>query len=79
MKYTFRQLVWQIAIVGALSLTMVSAASAQKVDNEHQVGGIFGRRLRESGKRCPTRRSRLRVCDWIRIFAPVATGASVAP
>ncbi|MGZ5436275.1 MAG: 5'-nucleotidase, lipoprotein e(P4) family [Pyrinomonadaceae bacterium] len=41
MKYTFRQLVRQIAIVGALSLTMVSAASAQKVDNEHQVGGIL--------------------------------------
>lgn len=41
MKYTFRQLVWHIAIVGALSLTMVSAASAQKVDNEHQVGGIL--------------------------------------
>lgn len=41
MKYTFRQMVRQIAIVGALSLTMVSAASAQKVDNEHQVGGIL--------------------------------------
>ncbi len=41
MKYTFRQLVRQIAIVGALSLTMVSAASAQKIDNEHQVGGIL--------------------------------------
>jgi 5'-nucleotidase (lipoprotein e(P4) family) len=41
MKYTFRQLARQIAIVGVLSLTMVSAASAQKVDNEHQVGGIL--------------------------------------
>lgn len=41
MKYTLRQLVLQIAIVGALSLTMVSAASAQKVDNEHQVGGVL--------------------------------------
>lgn len=41
MKYTFRQMVRQIAIAGALSLTMVSTASAQKVDNEHQVGGIL--------------------------------------
>jgi 5'-nucleotidase (lipoprotein e(P4) family) len=41
MKYTFRQLVRQIALAGALSLTMVSAASGQKVDNEHQVGGIL--------------------------------------
>ena len=41
MKYTFRQLVRQMAVAGALSLTMVSAASAQKVDNEHQVGGIL--------------------------------------
>ena len=41
MKYTFRQLGRQIAIIGALSLTMVSAASAQKIDNEHQVGGIL--------------------------------------
>ena len=41
MKYTFRQMVGQIVIVGALSLAMVSAASAQKVDNEHQVGGIL--------------------------------------
>ena len=41
MKYTFRQLVQQIALAGVLSLTMVSAASAQKIDNEHQVGGIL--------------------------------------
>ena len=41
MTYTLRLLVRQIAIAGALSLTMVSVASAQKVDNEHQVGGIL--------------------------------------
>ena len=41
MKYAFRRLIRQTAIMGALSLTMVSAASAQKVDNEHQVGGIL--------------------------------------
>ena len=41
MRYTFRQLVRQIAIAGALALAMVSTASAQKVDNEHQVGGIL--------------------------------------
>lgn len=41
MKCTFRRLVGQIAIVGAFSLTMASAASAQKVDNEHQVGAIL--------------------------------------
>ncbi|HEX6188002.1 MAG TPA: 5'-nucleotidase, lipoprotein e(P4) family [Pyrinomonadaceae bacterium] len=41
MKYAFRRLIGQTAIMGALSLTMVSAASAQKVDNEHQVGGIL--------------------------------------
>ena len=41
MKFTFRQMVRQFATAGALSLTMVSAASAQKVDNEHQVGGIL--------------------------------------
>jgi 5'-nucleotidase (lipoprotein e(P4) family) len=41
MKYAFRQILRQIAIVGVLSLTMVSAASAQSVDNEHQVGGIL--------------------------------------
>ena len=41
MKYPFRQMVRRFAIVGALSLTMVSAASAQRVDNEHQVGGIL--------------------------------------
>ena len=41
MKYTFRQLFRQVAIVGVLSLTIVPAASAQQVDNEHQVGGIL--------------------------------------
>jgi len=41
MKYTFRRLVRLIGIVGVLSLPMVSAASAQQVDNEHQVGGIL--------------------------------------
>ena len=41
MKYTFRQLGQQIALAGVLSLTLVSAASAQKIDNEHQVGGIL--------------------------------------
>jgi 5'-nucleotidase (lipoprotein e(P4) family) len=41
MQYTFRRLIGPMAIVGALSLTMVSAASAQKVDNEYQVGGIL--------------------------------------
>ena len=41
MKYTFRQVARQIATASALSLTMVSAASAQKVDNEYQVGGIL--------------------------------------
>lgn len=41
MKYTFRRLFRLIAIVGVLSLPMVSAASAQQVDNEHQVGGIL--------------------------------------
>ena len=41
MKYTFRRMVRQMAVAGAISLTMVSAASAQKIDNEHQVGGIL--------------------------------------
>lgn len=41
MSYTFRQLARQVALAGVLSLSMVSAASAQKVDNEHQVGGIL--------------------------------------
>ncbi|HEX5704530.1 MAG TPA: 5'-nucleotidase, lipoprotein e(P4) family [Pyrinomonadaceae bacterium] len=41
MRYTFRLLIRQIAIAGALSLALVSAASAQKIDNEHQVGGIL--------------------------------------
>ena len=41
MKYTFRQMVRQIAIAGALSLTVISTTAAQKVDNEHQVGGIL--------------------------------------
>lgn len=41
MKYTCRQILGQLAITGVLSLTLVSAASAQKVDNEHQVGGIL--------------------------------------
>jgi 5'-nucleotidase (lipoprotein e(P4) family) len=41
MKYMFRRLIGQMAIVGALSLTTVTAASAQQIDNEHQVGGIL--------------------------------------
>lgn len=41
MKYTSRQIVLQVAIVGAISLTIVSAAAAQEVDNEHRVGGIL--------------------------------------
>lgn len=41
MKYRFRQPIGHIGIVGVLSLAMVSAASAQRVDNEHQVGGIL--------------------------------------
>jgi 5'-nucleotidase (lipoprotein e(P4) family) len=41
MKPMLGQLVRRVAIVGVLSLTMVLAASAQKVDNEHQVGGIL--------------------------------------
>ena len=41
MKYTCRQILRQTAIAGVLSLTLVSAASAQNVDNEHQVGGIL--------------------------------------
>lgn len=41
MQYIFRRLIGQMVIAGALSLTMVSAVSAQKVDNEHQVGGIL--------------------------------------
>ena len=41
MQYMFRRLIWHMAIVGALSLTMVSSVSAQNVDNEHQVGGIL--------------------------------------
>lgn len=41
MKYTCWQILRQTAIAGVLVLTLVSAASAQKVDNEHQVGGIL--------------------------------------
>ena len=41
MIYTGRQLLRQAAIAGVLSLTLVSAAWAQNVDNEHQVGGIL--------------------------------------
>jgi 5'-nucleotidase (lipoprotein e(P4) family) len=41
MKYTFRRLIGQMAIAAALSLMMVTAASAQQIDNEHQAGGIL--------------------------------------
>ena len=41
MKRTVRQLGWRISIVAVACLTMVSAAPAQNVDNEHQVGGIL--------------------------------------
>lgn len=41
MQHMFRRLIWHMAIAGTLSLTMVSSVAAQKVDNEHQVGGIL--------------------------------------
>lgn len=41
MTYTLLRSGRRIALLGVLSLTTVSAASAQNVDNEHQVGGIL--------------------------------------
>jgi 5'-nucleotidase (lipoprotein e(P4) family) len=36
-----RKLLWQVSLIAAVCLTMGSAAVAQNVDNEHQVGGIL--------------------------------------
>lgn len=35
------RIAWQISVCAALCLTAFSTASAQRVDNEHQVGGIL--------------------------------------
>lgn len=41
MNFMYRRIAWQISLCAALFLTVFSTGSAQRVDNEHQVGGIL--------------------------------------